>query len=185
MRSVMRDLSSKDWLRRSRFFHIELLKYAMSSSTDLSTVNLESLSMQDLEGLCHKYNLRVYGLKSQLLVRLRTHHTSLALSSSSHDDSTLPASDEPGLSTIAATSTPLPPRQNCSTEASVFTPEQQAHIKHLIASHMASAGTTAAPSNSPSVFQPTAANASRPTTTTHGGVGELFIIAHTLLVHFP
>ena len=159
-----------------------------SATMDLCTANLESLSKRDLEGLCRKYHLSHYGLKSQLLARLRNHRTTLL--PSAHGSSAPSASSEPGSpatvsSPPAMTSTPVAPRQNPSDEASAFTPEQQAHIERLITSHMASAGTVAGPST---LIPPPTVAASAPLSNvaTHGGVGEsaiiIVIVLYTLLI---
>ena len=180
------DLSSYVWqqpfARRSVFPLKLLVTNPMSSSastTDLSTVNLESHTKRELEGLCRKYHLSFYGLKSQLLARLRNHRATLHTSVLS--STAPPASNEPEGPTSAPspTSTPLASRQNPSNEAAAFTPEQQAYIERLIASHVASAGTVAGPSTSTTLPPTLTASASLPIAATHGGVGESSIIIVT------
>ena len=154
---------------------------------DLTSADLDSLSKRDLERLCRKHDLRPYGLKSQLVVRLRAHRTTL-LSGDSGVPPASSTSDEPRSSATAVlspppslspvmTSTPSAPRRDSDrvlAESSAFTPEQQAHIERLIASHIASAGTGAGPSTStpPSTVPASATLA----TANHGGVGESTII---------
>ena len=107
-----------------------------SKTTEITAANLEPLNKRDLERLCRRHSLRPYGLKSQLLARLRAHRAALS------SDSTAPpassASIEPGLpATVAlsphppllpaATSTPLAPHR--SAGAAAFSPEQQAYIE--------------------------------------------------------
>ena len=154
---------------------------------DLTSADLDSLSKRDLERLCRKHDLRLYGLKSQLVVRLRAHRTTLlsgdsgvppasSTSDKPRSSATAVLSPPPSLSPVM-TSTPSAPRRDSDrdpAESSAFTPEQQAHIERLIASHIASAGTGAGPSTStpPSTVPASATLA----TANHGGVGESTII---------
>ena len=119
---------------------------------DLTTTPLEALSKRELERLCREHHLTPHGLKAQLLTRLRAHRASFTTSASS--------SGQP-----ATPSQPSTSSSQTATDASPFTPEQQACIARIIAEHTACRDTGA----STSAQQVTSAPA---TGAVHGGVGE-------------
>ena len=153
--------------------------FAMSASADLATADLQTLSKRELARLCRHHNLRGYGLKSQLLARLRAHRNTLR----SRGTAQLPVQSAPVSSTSVPASsssqspapTPAASRDSADAATCTFTPEQQAHIERLIASHVSGIGCSAGPSSTPAPPPPVTADA-LPPPPTHGGIGESAIL---------